>query len=106
MDSVVLHTIAIKANFLREPHSTRFRFMFQSSKDCLSGMIRRPKIECTEEMKEVCSETIEIKEEEVEMEVCDVKLEKKGQLCKTVEFDVPKTVCKERPKPYFAPNYD
>ena len=80
--------------------------MFQSKKECLSAVIRRPKIECTEETKEVCSETIEIEEDVLELQVCEIDLEKEANNCENVEFNVPKTVCKERPKPYFAPNYD
>lgn len=56
-------------------------------------------------MFQVCTDLVELEDGSQRVMRCDVRMAQ-GNKCEDVTFDVPKTVCKERPEPFEIPEDD
>ncbi len=81
----------------------------RSVSNCSTLTTEVPRVVCqpVEEEESFCYGTLELEEGEQEVERCEVSFRREGEkdrevnkVCQEVAFEVPKTVCKERPKPF------
>lgn len=89
----------IQVPFLRRDEKVIKTFHPEEKKgDCLQVKAKLPRIQCGEKRKEICFPALELVEENLTLRNC--RFNKRNEVCQDVKFDVPKTLCKNRPRPF------
>lgn len=90
--------------FLR-PHRRMVKTYHPEQKpgDCLKVAAEKPpRVECQRKMEKVCFSQLELVDdrEHLRLKNCSLTFRKGRSSCQMVKFEVPKTLCKQRPLPF------